>query len=210
MIFFGHLGITLAVARTTDKIIFDRKPFTHYIDYRLVFLGSLLPDIIDKCILFFLAGERFSSGRMFAHSFLFIMLFFTLGIVVWRTYKKSWVLILAACSFVHQLLDVMWKQLNIFLWPVYDSILQKSIQVWSPLTQKISVKAPAMEQSEFSWVAVKKILSDPYVYISETIGVLILMYFVIILVRRKQVVRFLMTGKIIGRSKLNMAKEKPL
>lgn len=196
MIFFGHLGITLAVARTADKIIFDKKPFTHYIDYRLVFLGSLLPDIIDKCILFFLAGERFKSGRMFAHSFLFIMLFLTLGIVVWRTYKKLWVLILAACSFVHQLLDVMWKQLNIFLWPVYDSIFQKSIQVWSPHTQKMSSKASVIRHSEFSWVTVKEILSDPYIYISETIGVLILMYFVFILVRRKQVVCFLMTGKI--------------
>lgn len=134
MIFFGHLGITLAVTRTADKIIINRNPAADsiYLDYRLVLAGSMLPDVIDKCILFFLSGEKFSSGRMFAHTFLFTMLLIALGLVVLNTYRKSWVLVLAACCLFHQLLDIMWKQLNIFLWPVYDKLLPQSIQTSAP------------------------------------------------------------------------------
>lgn len=73
MIFFGNLGITLAITRTADKIISTGITCALDIDYRVVLLGSLMPDIIDKGILFFLSGERFRSGRMFAHSFLFTL-----------------------------------------------------------------------------------------------------------------------------------------
>ena len=37
--------------------------------------------IVDKFILFFLSGERFSSGRMFANSLLFVFLLFAFGTV---------------------------------------------------------------------------------------------------------------------------------
>ena len=153
MIFFGHLGLTLAVTRAADKTIINRKHTdrTLDIDYRLVLLGSLLPDIIDKCILFFLAGERFKSGRLFAHSLLFSILLFALGIAIRYAYKKSWGIILAGCVFMHQIFDMMWKQLNIFLWPVYDFLPSKiinSLQVWSPGILRIPLKMPAMEKSE--------------------------------------------------------------
>ena len=159
MIFFGHLGITLAVARTADKIVLDRKPLTHYIDYRLVLAGSMLPDVIDKFILFFLSGERFSSGRMFAHSLMFALLFLALGMVVLQVYRKSWVLVLAVCCFFHQLLDIMWKQLNIFLWPVYDTLQSKSIQTSAPDILNMPIMSSEVIKGDLSWSDVGKFFS---------------------------------------------------
>ena len=183
----------------------NRKPVNPPldIDYRLVLLGSLLPDIIDKCILFFLAGERFKSGRLFAHSLLFLILLFALGITIRYAYKKSWGIILAACVFIHQILDMMWMQLNIFLWPVYDFLPLKtveSLQAWSPGILKIPLKIPAMEQSESFWSTIIKILFDPYIFISEFLGALIMLYFVIGLFKRKQIINFLKSGKFYSPS----------
>ena len=137
MILFGHIGMTLAATRLADKTIINRKTIAiiRDIDYRFVILGSLLPDILDKSILLFLSGEKFKTGRLFAHSLLFSLLIFILGIAVWYGYKKSWVFILAACCFIHQMLDEMWKQSNIFFWPFYDflsSRIHKLLQVWVP------------------------------------------------------------------------------
>ncbi len=209
MILFGHLGITLAAVRTADKTIINRNPGLD-IDYRFVLLGALLPDIIDKCILFFLSNETFRSGRMFAHSLLFTLLLLTLGETVRYWYKKSWVLVLAACSFIHLLLDEMWKQLNIFFWPFYDFILSRSyraVETWSPGILKIPVKAHARVEGEITWGGIRRALSEPYIYISEIVGALILLYFIFGLLRRKKFVHFLKTGRLAEKSKLDYQKK---
>lgn len=45
MIFFGHLGLTGLAAKAVEKSLGNIK-----IDYRVVFVGSILPDLIDKPI----------------------------------------------------------------------------------------------------------------------------------------------------------------
>src|SRR6266508_5355986 len=40
-------------------------------DYRLVALGALLPDIIDKPLAWFILGNRVEDNHLFAHTFLF-------------------------------------------------------------------------------------------------------------------------------------------
>lgn len=84
MLLFGHLGITLALASGLDKIIASGKGkgFSRLVDYRLVLIGSMLPDIIDKPL-----GIAFpaalGSGRTVAHTFLFLFLLFCAGAVLY-------------------------------------------------------------------------------------------------------------------------------
>jgi hypothetical protein len=40
-------------------------------DYRLVALGALLPDIIDKPLAWFILGDRVEDNHLFAHTMLF-------------------------------------------------------------------------------------------------------------------------------------------
>lgn len=196
MILFGHLGLTLAITRTVDKAAINRNFIINWstIDYRIVLLGALLPDIIDKAILFVISDETFRSGRLFAHSFLFVLLSFILGLIVWYGYNKSWILVLAVSSFIHQLLDAMWTKLDTFLWPVFDLIHSQggnSVQVWLP---DISGKVLRVH-SNISWADIKKLLSDPYICTAEIVGGLILIYFILMLFCNKQVMCFLKTGR---------------
>ncbi len=60
----------------------DRPPlasFTGRVDYRLILLGSLLPDTIDKPVGLLILRDFFSNGRIFGHSFLFSLLILAAG-----------------------------------------------------------------------------------------------------------------------------------
>lgn len=200
MIFFGHIGLTLAITRTLDKTINNRnsKVTILDIDYRLIILGSMLPDIIDKGILLFLFGKGLSYGRLLAHSLLFTLLLSVLGMAVLYFYRKSWVIALAICFFIHQMLDAMWNQFNIFLWPAYNFSsfeIYRNIEILTPRLLIIPLKVIQSGQIELTWKYVINTLFDPYVYISEMVGLIILLYFIFILIRRKQFIRFIKTGK---------------
>lgn len=192
MIFFGHIGITVAAVDAAENALIPRPG---YIDYRLVIAGSILPDIIDKFMLFFLSGAKFSSGRIFAHSLLFSLLLFALGIALLKVHHKSSVLILAACCFLHQLMDVMWKQLNVFLWPVYNALL-KSVPTMVTDILDMPVKSSEVIKGGSFWGSVVRIYTHQYIFISETAGALLLAVFFAVLVRRKLVIYFLKTGRI--------------
>src|SRR5438132_5176364 len=67
----GHLGIGLGLA----WLLSTRSSVR--IDYRLVLLGSILPDVIDKPLAFLLSLE----GRLWAHTFLVVFVFFAVHFV---------------------------------------------------------------------------------------------------------------------------------
>ena len=75
------------------------------IDIRLLLLGAVLPDIIDKPVgqLFF--SNAFSNGRIFSHTLLFSIILATIGFYIYRSRGKSWLLVIAGGSFMHLLLD---------------------------------------------------------------------------------------------------------
>src|SRR2546427_13262639 len=75
MFLLGHLGIGLGLA----WLLSTRSSVR--IDYRLVLLGSILPDLIDKPRAFLLSLE----GRLWAHTFLFLFAILALSFVPsWR------------------------------------------------------------------------------------------------------------------------------
>ncbi|WP_234125004.1 metal-dependent hydrolase [Clostridium hydrogenum] len=178
MIFFGHLGPTVAVVRIGEKILSKKKHEELNIDYRFVLVGAVLPDIIDKPIgMFFLRGI-FHNSRLFAHSLIFAVILTAIGLYRNHKYNKNGILMLGIGSFIHQILDSMWEFPRIMLWPF------------------LGIKFPT--RPEGSWVSsdITRLISDPMYYGPELIGFIIIMYFFIKLVRNNGVKDFLKTGRI--------------
>jgi hypothetical protein len=72
---FGHVGLTTLTARVIEKSTNEKR-----MDYRLVVIGSLLPDLIDKPIGRILFQNRFESGRVFAHTLAFVLVLISIGL----------------------------------------------------------------------------------------------------------------------------------
>jgi membrane-bound metal-dependent hydrolase YbcI (DUF457 family) len=115
MLPFAHIGITLALfyiaARAFPKI-------KAHINYWYVIIGAMLPDIIDKLIGRVLFEDIFASGRIFAHTLLFVVVLSISGYYLFSRRRDSRVLILAGGSFVHIVLDSMWKNPQTLFWPL--------------------------------------------------------------------------------------------
>ncbi|HCJ79622.1 MAG TPA: metal-dependent hydrolase, partial [Desulfotomaculum sp.] len=92
MLFFGHTGTTLGLLWLLNKIIFKEKQ----LDYRLAFLGSILPDIIDKPLGLILLRYNLGDGRAFAHTLIFPILLFIIGLYITRR-KEGSPFLLSAC-----------------------------------------------------------------------------------------------------------------
>lgn len=180
MFLLAHTGITLAAARGFEKITVLRKTdsFPGLIDYRLVLIGSLLPDIIDKPLSGIVLRDTFSSGRIFSHTLVFFMFLFVLGIYFWGRSKRPSLLVLAGGSLFHDLLDSMWHFGETFLWPIYG---------W---------RFPPGNPDEWLSLWVKLLLNDPYVYVPEITGGVIILLFLSELIVGRKLRWFIATGKI--------------
>lgn len=192
MILFGHLGLTYAVARNLDiKVV--KKVLK--IDYRLMFLGSILPDVLDKTIIFVRSNGTFKSGRLFGHTFIFTLILFIIGQLLWKKKKSIGVLVISAGCVIHQLLDSMWNYLDIYFWPIYGFPLSKgniSFKVWL----QYSINVFNKENPELSFLSLKeRLISNPVISFSEVIGFIIILVFVIKLVKFKQINRFVKSGQ---------------
>ena len=101
MLFFGHIGITVGIIKACDmvtsakvgtdshalgsrqdlntigakkipsRLLWSIRNRVGFMDYRLVLLGSLLPDILDKPSWLFVDGDFFDTGRGYAHILIF-------------------------------------------------------------------------------------------------------------------------------------------
>jgi len=146
------------------------------VDYRFVVLGSLLPDIIDKPLWLFASSDIFPGGRGYAHTLLFNLALFTCGLILTR-YKKSWLLIVSLCSFMHLILDQMWKDPITLYWPLLGPLPKGEIAGWLPNM-------------------IQALLTQPRVYVPEIIGLVILSLFAYRLVRRKSTINFIRDGAV--------------
>ena len=54
------------------------------INIRLILVGSLLPDIIDKPVGMVFFRESFSNGRIFCHTLLFLIIIMIAGLYLYR------------------------------------------------------------------------------------------------------------------------------
>lgn len=203
MLLFGHAGITLAAAvlvgdavrayRTDRSNQSAQNDASHasrnessgwweryivpdnFIDIRVLMVGALLPDIIDKPIgrLFF--SDEIGSGRMFSHTLVFFLMLFLAGLYLNRVRGHSWLLILSAGVFSHLVLDGVWLVPETFFWPLYG---------WS---------FPRDTDAGF-WTEILSGLLMPEVLVPEVLGLIAVSVFGVTLLRRHTVWRFLRHG----------------
>lgn len=179
MIFFGHVGITTAAVKTYEKISGKRvETNTPNIDYRVVMLGAMLPDIIDKPIGAYFFRSTFHNSRIFSHSLLFSILMIILGSCYFYKHKNNNIFILGVCSFIHQVLDSMWLYPGILYWPLYG---------W---------KFPTRPEGNWVESSLGKLLTDPYVYVPEIIGAVIAVYYIGRLISKGSIREFLKYGRL--------------
>lgn len=149
------------------------------IDVRLLLIGSLLPDIVDKPVGIYLFRNTFSNGRIFCHTLLFLLLISIAGVYLYRRRAKVWLLVLSFGTLSHLILDQMWLVPRTLLWPVYG------------------VHFEPEDVSGWGSNMLHELLTDPGIYVPELIGALILALFVWMLVRNGKVYAFLRNGRVL-------------
>lgn len=146
------------------------------IDYRVVALGSLFPDVIDKPVWLLAIGDISPSGRGYAHTLLFNLALLVAGLILIR-YRKSWLLLISLSSLMHLIFDQMWRSPARLLWPLLG---------------------PLLEEETTGWLSniIQALFTDPKVYIPEIIGLVIVLLFAYRIVTRKRVTGFIRNGAI--------------
>jgi len=149
------------------------------LDVRLILIGSLLPDIIDKSLGLVLLRDTLSNGRIFSHTLLFPVVLLLTGLYLYRRSAKGWFLALALGSATHLVLDAMWQTPRALFWPAYGLAFER-------------YDLTGLVERFF-----EKLLSNPAVYISEIIGVIVLGWFGWNLLRRRKILTFLRRGEVV-------------
>ena len=151
-----------------------------HIDIRLLVIGSLLPDIIDKPVGRFFFAETFSNGRIFCHTLLFLIVLVVGGLYLYWHRKKTWLLVLAFGTFMHLILDGMWRTPRTLLWPLYG-------------LQFVQFEKVCL----ISWLrgTIYAFLDNPIIGIPEMAGAVIVIWFVWLLVHRGKLYAFIRNGQ---------------
>ena len=189
MLILGHTGITLGAATLIAGAVNSRQAaetagiswfasLSRYVDIRLLLVGSLLPDIIDKPLGQYFFRETFDNGRIFSHTLLFIILISAVGFFLYKRRRQVWMLALAAGSFLHLVLDEIWNTTATLFWPLMGFTFEK------------------IELTGWASNILRSLLSEPAVYIPEAIGLAILLWFGLTLAARKKAGAFIKYGEI--------------
>ncbi len=104
MLFLGHLVIGLIIGFILYELFHART--------MIVFcaLGSVLPDIVDKPLGHIVLMSSLDNGKIFFHSLIIVLLFLIAGLFVWHYYKSFSFLVVGFGMFLHQVVDMMWRE----------------------------------------------------------------------------------------------------
>jgi membrane-bound metal-dependent hydrolase YbcI (DUF457 family) len=189
MLLLGHVGITLGAATLVAGAVKNRHStqiwhiswfasLSSYLDIRLLLIGSLLPDIIDKPVGLYFFRETFSNGRIFSHTLLFLIIITAVGFYLYKSRRKVWLLTLAAGTFTHLVFDQIWRVPATLFWPFLGlTFARGEITDW--LSNIFQV-----------------LISDPEVYVPEVAGMAVLLWFGLTLFSRRKVGVFLKYGRV--------------
>lgn len=204
MLILGHAGITLGTAvllsgaatairhPTSDQdktsAVSPKSPLNQpaswltslarNVDIRVLLIGSLLPDIVDKPLGYIFFREALSSGRTIGHTLFFLILITLAGLLLYRYGKKTWLLVVSFGALIHLILDQMWTTPETLLWPFFGFAFEK---------HDISSYIPDI---------IDNLTTKPDVYIPEIVGGLILIWFVYEVLRRRKLLSFIKHGRI--------------
>lgn len=154
MIFFGHVGLTIAFVFLVFLFLKGK------VDYRFVIVGSVLPDMIDKPLGHIILYSVFQNGRIICHTLLFIAVLTLIGIYVEKRYRSTVVEFLALGALMHLVLDQMWNIPQTLFWPLLG---------W---------EFPKEDLSGYVGFLLDELLHRPDVYVPELIGFIIVVAFI--------------------------------
>ena len=90
------------------------------IDYRLVALGALLPDLIDKPLSWFIIGDALNNnGHLFGHTLLFALTMLLPGLYLLVSRNDPRLLAVAVAVLSHFAGDPVTHAPRILLWPLF-------------------------------------------------------------------------------------------
>jgi inner membrane protein len=145
------------------------------VDYRVVAIAALIPDLIDKPLGKIILRDRFDSGRIFGHSLLlnvalFCVLFFMRGRA-----KRQFTLV-PISSLLHLAEDGMWNYPRVFWWPLFGTTFPRQ---------------PGYRLSS---------LLNPGLFIQEAIGLAVILFLLSAheMLNRRGIEAFLRTGHLEG------------
>lgn len=115
---FGHVGISLGVGWVAERAGQEVASGPFRVSRWMVALGAFLPDLVDKPLAG-LAPEVFTSTRTLAHSMLFNLVILSVALLLIRRYGWTAPLTVALASAGHLVLDSLWTEPRVVLWPLY-------------------------------------------------------------------------------------------
>ena len=188
MLIFAHTGITLGASAIVACTVKNRRLPLHnrtswfnalsgYLDIRLLLIGSMLPDMLDKPLGLLFLRDTLSSGRIYSHTLLFFVLITLAGLLLYRLRHRTWLLAMAAGTLTHLLLDQIWMTPKTLFWPFLGTKFDRIVVA--------------------GWMQniLDALRTHPEVYIPEAIGFIILIWFGLSLILRKQAFSFFRYGK---------------
>ncbi len=117
MLAIGHLLIGCILG----LLIYQR--FGHRWAVPVAALGAILPDLIDKPLGHIFLNVTLDSGRIYAHSLLFLGIVLVAGAAYYRYRSSSLLLVLGAGIVTHLVLDGMWSTPNTLFWPALGDFI---------------------------------------------------------------------------------------
>ncbi len=148
------------------------------IDIRFLLIGALLADIIDKPLGILFFSETISNGRIYGHTLLFVVILAIGGLYLYRKLHKGWLLVIASSSFMHLILDEMWRTPQTLFWPLQGLSFEK------------------IDLSNWVQGLYQALVTEPTISISEPVGAAVIIWFVWQLAHRGNLYAFILRGRI--------------
>jgi hypothetical protein len=161
--------------------------------------GSLVSDIIDKPLGWWLFGNSPSSSRIYAHTLLFAMSLTVAAIYLYLRHRKRYLLYVSFGTVTHLILDQMWLNPRTLLWPLYGWSFEKTCSNLGDWLEGLPALPADISHSNVGhWfeMGLTLLTKEPGTYVPEIIGGLVLVALLFNLVRQRRLRSFLRSGHI--------------
>ena len=149
-------------------------------DYRLILLGSMLPDLIDKPMGLLAPGLGLGIGRGIAHTLVFALILLVVGLFFYGVGRRG-LLYVALASAGHLVLDRIWQLPQVLFWPLYGYAF--------PAVGRSGILAQLAAWWYSLW-------TNPWVFVPEIIGAAVILAFSLSLRRHGGFSEFAKSGTV--------------
>ena len=173
MLPLSHIGFTTAAVKVLENGLRLRR-----MDYRVLIIASLVPDLIDKPLARFLESSITYESRAFGHSLVFLGLVGLFMAIQWLWNRNLWLLPVFLGVLFHDAFDVMWIHRGIFLWPLEGWQFPKATdEAWQGLIRWSGYKIHQLD-------------------LLDNISVLFILYFFMKIALGGRILEFIRKGKL--------------